>query len=465
MANSKYFRCTRRDFLSAAPAVIAGGLMLQRVKGDELPTPPNPRATAGDAAEPKWESRLTLTVGPNKADLAGSDEKAIQAGVDYLAGQGGGTLHVLPGTYRLRNAISLRSGVRVLGSGADSVLVKAPEAKTKLAEDSQAWEQEVTLADASGFEVGDGVCLRVDNVWHQGHFIIRRTLAARSGNRFKLDQPLNDDNFTLAGQAHIATLFPLLCGDGINDAVIENITLDGNKANQETLDHFWGNFLGGIWLNRCNRIRMRNVTSRASAADGISWQTCHDALVEDCHCHDNVSFGLHAGSGSQRPLVRRNTLDHNYIGFFFCWGVRFGLVENNVILDNQKYGVHLGHKDTDNIVRGNEIQRSGEAGVIFIETDKGYCPDRNRLENNRIVDSGSADGVGIDVQGETDAVAISQNELRETRQALKRIGVRIGAQARNVQLDENRIEGFALDISDLRRRSGRGNGSGGSHAA
>ena len=456
MTNPKCFRWTRRDFLSAAPAVLAGSLIVRPVLGEERPTVSNPRATAGDVVEPNWESRLTLTVGPNKADLVGADEKVIQAGVNSLAAQGGGTLHVLPGTYRLRNAVSLRTGVRILGSGPDSVLLKAPEAKTNLAEDSMAWEQEVTLADASGFEVGDGVCLRVDNVWHQGHFVIRRSLVARSGNRFKLDQPLNDDQFTLEGKAHIATLFPLLCGDGINDAVIENITLDGNKANQESLEHFWGNFLGGIWMNRCNRIRIRNVTSRASASDGISWQTCHDALVEDCHCHDNMSFGMHAGSGSQRSLVRRNKLERNYIGFFFCWGVRFGLVENNVILDSEEYGVHLGHKDTDNVVRNNEIQRSGKAGVVFIETDKGYCPDRNRLENNLIVDSGPENGVGIDVQGETDAITISHNDLRETRQPLKRIGVRIGAQAKAVQLNENQIKGFALNVSDLRRPSAKG---------
>lgn len=454
----KHSRCTRRDLLGAVPVVLAGYLAARCAPGDELPKPANPRATAGDEAEPNWESRLTLTVGPNKADLVGADQKVIQAGVDYLAGQGGGTLRVLPGTYHLRNAVSLRTGVRILGSGADSVLLKAPEAKSNLAADSMAWEEEVTLADPSGFEVGDGVCLRVDNVWHQGHFIIRRTLVARSGNRFKLDQPLNDDQFTLAGHAHITTLFPLLCGDGIQDAVIENITLDGNKAQQETLDHFWGNFLGGIWLNRCNRARMRNVTSRASAADGISWQTSHDALVEDCNCHDNVGFGLHAGSGSQRPIARRNKLERNYIGFYFCWGVRYGLVENNTILASERFGVHLGEKDTDNIVRNNEIQRSGEAGVIFSETEDGYSPDRNRLENNRIVDSGPENGIGMDVQGKSDALTLSHNELRETRQPLKRIGIRIGAQAGSVQLEENHIEGFALNMSDLRRPSAKGSG-------
>jgi hypothetical protein len=456
MTNPKHSRCTRRDLLGAVPAVLAGYLMAQSGYGEEPPKPLNPRATAGDEAEPNWQSRLTLTVGPNKADLVGADEKVIQAGVDSLAAQGGGTLHILPGTYRLRNAVFLRAGVRILGSGADSVLVKHREAKSQLAEDSLAWEQEVTLADPSGFEVGDGVCLRVDNVWHQGHFIIRRTLVARSGNRFKLDQPLNDDQFTLAGHAHMATLFPLICGDGINGAVIENITLDGAKAQQETLDHFWGNFLGGIWLNRCNGARIRNVTSRASAADGISWQTSHDALVEDCLCQDNVGFGMHAGSGSQRPIVRRNTLERNHIGFYFCWGVRYGLVENNTILASERFGVHLGEKDTDNIVRNNEIQRSGEAGVVFSETADGYCPDRNRLENNRIVDSGPQNGIGIDVQGKTEAAAIIHNDLRESRQPLKRIGIRIGAQAGSVQMLENRIEGFTLSVSDLRRPSAKG---------
>jgi hypothetical protein len=456
MTNPKHSRCTRRELLGAVPAVLAGYLMARSARGEEPPKPLNPRATAGDEVEPHWESRLTLTVGPNKADLVGADEKVIQAGVDSLAAQGGGTLHILPGTYRFRNAVFLRAGVRILGSGADSVLVKHPEAKSLLAEDSLAWEQEVTLADPSGFEVGDGVCLRVDNVWHQGHFIIRRTLVARSGNRFKLDQPLNDDQFTRQGHAHMATLFPLLCGDGIPDAVIENITLDGNKANQETLDHFWGNFLAGIWLNRCNRARIRNVTSRASAADGISWQTSHDALVEDCHCHDNVGFGLHAGSGSQRPIARRNKLERNHIGFYFCWGVRYGLVENNTILASERFGVHLGEKDTDNTVRHNEIQGSGEAGVVFSETEDGYSPDRNRLENNHIVDSGNENGIGVDVQGKSDALVLSHNELRETRQPGKRIGIKISAQAGNVQLEENRIEGFAVNVSDLRRPSAKG---------
>jgi nitrous oxidase accessory protein NosD len=237
--------------------------------------------------------------------------------------------------------------------------------------------------------------------------------------------------------------------------MIENIALDGNKTQQESLDHYWGNFLAGVWLNRCNRIRIRNVTSRESCADGVSWQTSDDVSVEDCHCHDNVGFGLHAGGGTQRPLARRNTPERNYIGFYFCWGVRYGLVENNRISDSQNYGIRLGQKDTDNSICGNEVRRSGVAGVVFEEVggDRAYSPDRNRLVDNHIVDSGPENGIGVDVQGIADAIAISRNDIRETRQPLKRIGVRIGAHAANVQLVENQIEGLAVNISDLRRPS------------
>jgi hypothetical protein len=454
MAKPEHFSWRRRDFLSTAPVALAGSVWAGQPEVEDRPAVTNPRAIAGDVVEPKWESRLTITVGTQKADLVGSDEKVIQAAVDYMAGWGGGTVRILPGTYRLRNAIALRSGVRILGSGPESVLVKAPEVKAKLAEDSDFWDQEVTLADASGFQVGDGVCLRVDNVRHRGHYIIRRTLVARTGNRFKLDRPLEDDDFSLRGNAHLMTLFPLFSGDGVADVVIENIALDGNKTNQETLEHYWGNFVAGIWLTRCNRIQIRKVESLNSCADGVSWQTSHDVSVDDCHCHDNVGFGLHPGSGSQRPLVRGNRLERNYIGLYFCYGVKYGLVEKNVIVDSLTSGISIGQKDTDNLVRRNEIRGSKEVGVLFRALDPVAAPHRNRLEDNFIADSGGESGVGIDVQGQVDGVTISRNQIRETRRPMKRIGVRIGAKAKDVKLVENRIEGFAVDVSDLRRVAG-----------
>lgn len=451
MAKPYRFGYTRRGFIRAGATLVGGAFAVPGEASEQAGGVPVAPSSAV-AEKPAWDA-LSVTVGPQKADLVGTSEKVIQAAVDYIAGWGGGTVHILPGTYHLRNSVSLRSGVRILGSGEDSILIKEPEVKTKLAEDSTSWQQEVALADPSGFEVGDGVCLQVIDEWHQGAWFIQRALLARNGNRFKLNKPLSDDDFTVKGKATIGTLFPLLNVDGVSDVRIESIALDGNRAKQESLYHNWGNILGGIWLNKSNRIQMRKVISRESCADGISAQTCNDVLIEDCHCLHNVGFGIHSGTGSERHIVRNNRLENNYIGYYFCWGVRFGLAENNTILNNSEYGVRLGQKDTDNVVRNNEIRNSGKIGVIFerVGDDPAYSPDRNRLEANRIIDSGGETGVGVDVMGVTKDAVIERNEIVETRQPLKRVGLRIGARTRDVKLGANRVIGFSVDVLDLRK--------------
>src|SRR5262245_24045495 len=218
----------RRRFLGIA-ATAAGGMTALGKEGDaNRPRVTTPRATSGDAVEPKWDEQLTLTVGPRKADLIGSDDRVIQAAVDYVARLGGGTVRILPGTYRFRNAVYLQSRVRLLGSGTDSVLIKEPSHSAKLDADSDWFDQEITLVDGKGFQVGDGVCLRAKNPHNGSTTVAKRTLVARSGNRFKLDRALRE-NFWQMGNATAASLFPLLSGENIADVVIENLTLDGNR--------------------------------------------------------------------------------------------------------------------------------------------------------------------------------------------------------------------------------------------
>jgi hypothetical protein len=149
-------------------------------RADDLPKNTNPRAIFGDSVEPDWDQRLTITVGSEKADLVGTTDRAIQAAVDYLARRGGGTVRVLPGTYRLRNSIFLQSKVRMLGSGTDSVLFKEPSVTSKLVVDGDHWDQEVTLADPQGFQVGDGVRLVSKDPYGKGTNIVQRTLFGQS---------------------------------------------------------------------------------------------------------------------------------------------------------------------------------------------------------------------------------------------------------------------------------------------
>src|SRR5437773_2268171 len=126
-------RSRRRRFLQSTGGLITGALCTGFARSGELPKISKPQATVGDPIEPDWRERLTIQVGPQKGDLIGANDRVIQAAVDYVARLGGGTVQVLPGTYRLRNAIYLQSKVRILGCRADSVLVKEPSMSCKLA--------------------------------------------------------------------------------------------------------------------------------------------------------------------------------------------------------------------------------------------------------------------------------------------------------------------------------------------
>ena len=439
----------RRRFLGSSLCAATGTCAGMASLAKALPRVTNPRATSGDQRfEPAWSDLLTITVGPAKADIVGTTEVAIQAAVDYVARLGSGTVKILPGEYRCRNSVFLASKIRVVGSGADSVLLKDPMAKSELVEDSDWYDQEITLSSSDGFRLGDGVFLTVAKPDAGGIVNLKRTLVARDGNRFKLDRPLRK-NVWISGESTCATLFPLFSGEYLEDIVIENLSFDGNRENNENLN---GNYGGCIWLQDCNRVRMTDLTVRDYHGDGISWQICHDVVVERCHSHDNVDLGLHPGSGSQRPLIRNNTLERNGIGLFWCWGVKYGLAENNRIVDSVKHGMTIGHNDTDNVIRNNEIIGSGIGGILFRDPRQGkdFWANRNLVERNRIVDSGGDEGIAIDVSGQTKDVVIADNEILDTRAPAQRVGIRLGTETKNISLTNNTIKGFATPIHDLR---------------
>ena len=183
----------RRQFFQASATLLAGSVA-GSVHSQPPPAVTDPRATDGDERhQPRWDQQLTVTVGPDRADMMGRDDRVIQAAVDYVARLGGGTVKVLPGTFTLRNAIHLPSGIRISGSGADSILTKIASESVALSAESDWYDREITLAQPKDFQVGDAVLLRAKNPHDGGDQVIKRTLVARSGNRFKLDEGLRSN--------------------------------------------------------------------------------------------------------------------------------------------------------------------------------------------------------------------------------------------------------------------------------
>jgi hypothetical protein len=407
--------------------------------GADRPPVSKPRQTSGDkVVQPDWKEPLQVTVGQQDADMIGNDHRAIQAAVDYVTRLGGGTVKVKKGTYRLRNAIYLSSNIHLVGEGNDTILIKEPSATTTLEADSDWYDQEITLKDAAGFKVGDGVCLRSRDAKTGVPTVLKRTLVARSGNRFKLDKALRE-NLWQMNNATCSSLFPILTGEYIENIRIENIVLDGNRSRNDELD---GNYAGCIFLQDCGQVVINGVTARNYHGDGISWQICHDVTVENCVSENNKGLGLHPGSGSQRPIIRNNVLRNNDIGIFFCWGVKYGLAEKNTI-DGNRVGVSIGHRDTDNLVTENTITGSKLNGVLFRpERGPSFAGHRNRIENNRFIDNSPEGGNVIDIQGGTESITIRKNEFSESRQGKERHAIRQGSETKNILLENNQIRGL-----------------------
>jgi len=438
----------RRNFLGASAAAVLGSQLIQSTSADDRPPVKRPRATDGDSAfEPNWDEKLTLTVGNKNADLNGTDDKVLQAAVDYVKRLGGGTVKIQPGTFTLRNAVVIPSKIRILGSGPDSIITKGPSESVELAEDSDWYDQEVTLKKSGNFKVGDGVVFQAKNAHTGANVVIKRTLIARSGNRFKISDGLRK-NLWLSGKPTVSSLFPLFSSEYTADVTIENLTFDGNRKNNV---NFNGNYGGCVFLQDCNRYSFINVTTRNYNGDGISFQICHDVKIENCHSHDNADLGVHPGSGSQRPLLLNNKLERNGIGIFWCWGVKYGLAEGNHISGNRNYGISIGHNDTDNVMKNNDVIDSGKVGILFRDDPRGqdFWANRNLIENNRITNSGDAEGIAIDVRGETKSVTLKNNKISETRAPMKRIGIRIAKETKKINLVANQIEGFAVDVQRM----------------
>ena len=380
-----------------------------------------------------------ISVGVRDADIIGADNRALQAAVDYVAGLGGGVVLVGRGEFLMHDSLHLRSFVTVRGVRGQTILRKAKAAVSVLALDGDYGEEQVTVANPDGFKVGYGITIW-DNQSGGFHTTVGR-ITGQNGSTFSFDKPLNADCM-VANKAQAATVFPVVSGYNLEGASIEDLVVDGNKEQNVSLNGCRG---GGIFLYRGYGTVIRGCEVRNFNGDGISFQQSNDVLVEDCLSDGNTGLGMHPGSGSQRPVVRRCIARNNgEDGLFLCWRVRHGLFEKNILENNGRYGISIGHKDTDNLLQENEIRGNGEDGIFFRNETVGMAGHRNRVEKNVIENNGGkSDGAGIRVRGETRDLVFRDNIIRDTRPPEERkqlVGIRIEDGAGDVVLEDNQVD-------------------------
>jgi parallel beta-helix repeat protein len=407
---------------------------------DNLPrvAPPQDEKQLPFAMHSSMEQLPHIRVGIQDADINGSDNRALQAAVEFVATLGGGTVEIGPGEFLMRDSLHLRENVTVRGIAGKTVLRKADSQESALALDGDFGEQQITVRDAAGFDVGTGVAIWDDNAG--GFHTTVARITGKRGNTFSIDKPLGADCM-VQNHARAATVFPVVSGYDLRGVRIENLVIEGNKQANSILNGCRG---AGIFLYRGYGTVIENCIVRNYNGDGISFQQSNDVTVNNCLSEGNTQLGLHPGSGSQRPQIRGSTARKNGTdGLFLCWRVRHGLFEDNLFEDNGRYGISIGHKDTDNLLQQNKIFRNGEDGVHFRSESFGMAAHRNQLKNNVIEDNGiKGEGAGIRVRGETEGLVFEGNEIRDTRpreQQTQKIGVLIDQPVGTVELRNNHI--------------------------
>jgi parallel beta-helix repeat protein len=376
---------------------------------------------------------VRISVGTSDADLIGSDNRALQAAVDYVAKLGGGVVDIGPGEYLMRDSLHLRSRVTVRGTGEQTVLKKDREHRSLLVADGDFGEAAITVKDPSGFEIGYGVYVasRTQRYFHG----VCATLLNGRGNYFTLSRAMNAD-IMVADDGFAATAFPVISGYDLEDARVEHLVVDGNIGQNPTKVD--GCRAAGIFLYRGDHCVISHCVVRDYNGDGISFQQSNDVTVERCIVERCAGLGLHPGSGSQRPLVKNcRAIANGDDGLFFCWRVRGGVAEGNWLENNAGYGLSIGHKDSDNAVRYNTIIGNQRGGVRWRAETEPMAAHRVTFENNVVRDN---EGWGLFVDGATRGTVIRNNTIEDSGSGRQKTGIRIGKQVKDVVLESNAIK-------------------------
>jgi parallel beta-helix repeat protein len=136
--------------------------------------------------------------------------------------------------------------------------------------------------------------------------------------------------------------------------------------------------------------------------------------------------------------------------------VRHGRFEDNTMENNGHHGISIGHKDTDNLLRNNQVRDNAEDGVYFRDESAALAGHRNRLEDNLIENNGRGQSVaGIRIRGETRDVIIKNNRVRDTRPVESRkqtTGILLEKNVGEVSLDNNTLDS-KVPVDDQRREA------------
>jgi hypothetical protein len=171
-----------------------------------------------------------VTVGHTNAELLGTDNRALQAAVDCVAGFGGGIVEIGPGADLTRDSPHLRPQGIVRSTPDRTILRKADATESPLAVDGDFGKEQIMVNDQKGFDIGCGVA-----VWSKrinGFHVTVARIIGRNGSTLALDHPLGAGCMVSDG-AKTVTVFPLVSDYELDGARIERLIIEGIRLEEK----------------------------------------------------------------------------------------------------------------------------------------------------------------------------------------------------------------------------------------
>jgi parallel beta-helix repeat protein len=399
------------------------------------------------------QPRRVVTVAQSgPADVVGTDGEALRKAAHLL--HPGDTLSIGAGTYTMEDSLFVPSGVTVRGVLGKTVLRKSRGVESPLVEDGDYGETFLAVAEPQKFRPGMGIAV-TDDTSNSGWAITVSSVAEVKAPYVIINPMTVRDYDEERLHARVTNTFPILCAiDGAN-IILEDLIVDGNRAENAYIDGCRG---GAIYMYRVRNVTVRNCTARNYNGDGISFQISDGVQVLNSESYGHAGYGIHPGTGSVNSLVKDCRMhDNGDIGLFLCWRVRHGRFENNRIENNGHYGISIGHKDTDNQFFGNTIARNGISGVYFRKETPQNSGSRNVFRNNKVLDNGNVrEGYGFYIEPHASDLVIDGNQIADTRgtSGTQRYGIYKALGAGSVDARNNSMSGHsAQDYHDAALRA------------
>lgn len=356
-----------------------------------------------------------LSVGGVDADISGYNTKSIQFAIDAVA-KTGGTVKLNCGLFEIVAPVRMKSNVKLIGSGKETVLKRGSGIQTKYVIDADYGELKLTLANSDGFEIGMKIQVADDvnsDCWNVSTAYITDIVDQVVYIDAGLIRDYRSDKNGLISNA--SSVIEVIDAENAN---ISNLTVDGNRDENFFAD---GCNSAGIFVYKSKNIKVDHVHVKDFNGEGISWQTTENVTIENCEISGSGNTGLHPGTGSPFSLIKDNDIHHNDMdGLFICWRVYESRVENNKMHNNGRFGICTGHKDTDVVFAENHIFDNQSDGVNLRGERESNAPHRNTFLKNIIENNGAGgSGYGFSINSQAQNLLLKENIFKNSAETQK----------------------------------------------